>query len=202
MTKMAAMSKYGKNLLQNHWASCFENWNVVSGVSTFVQMMTLGWPWLFYVKVIFGTLGFWIENAETVHFSVTIIICDMEMQSASTPMNAKGQGHLVTLAKGHLGWIFLKSFFLETTRQIQIIFNLKPVWDGRNKLCSNSLGHMTKMVAMPKYGKNLKNLLQKHWANCLETSKVVSSDWVLPSLFKFWPQVDLTYFMSMSNLVP
>ena len=35
-------------------------------------------------------------------FSVTIIICDMEMQSTSTPVNAKGQGHLVTWAKGHL----------------------------------------------------------------------------------------------------
>ena len=48
-------------------------------------------------------------------------------------MNAKGQGNLVTWAKGHPGWIFLKSFFLETTRQIQIIFNLKPILDGRNK---------------------------------------------------------------------
>ena len=44
-----------------------------------------------------------MENAETVHLSVTIINCDMEMQSASTPMNAKDKGHLVTWAKGHLG---------------------------------------------------------------------------------------------------
>ena len=47
-----------------------------------------------------------MENAGIMQFSVTIIICTMEMQSASTPVNAKGQGHLVTLAKGHLGWIF------------------------------------------------------------------------------------------------
>ena len=81
----------------------------------------------------------------------------MEMQSASIPMNANGQGHLVTLAEGHLGWIFLKSFFLETTRQIEIIFNMKPMWDGRNQLhvYSNSPRHMTKMGTMPKYGKNL-----------------------------------------------
>ena len=41
-----------------------------------------------------------MENAVIVHFSVTII-CAMEMQSTSTPMNAKGQGRLVTWAKGH-----------------------------------------------------------------------------------------------------
>ena len=44
-----------------------------------------------------------MKNAETVHFSVTVIICDMEMQSTSAPMNAKGQGLLVTGAKGHSG---------------------------------------------------------------------------------------------------
>ena len=59
------------------------------------------------------------------HFSVIISMCDIEMQSTSIPMNAKGHGHLVTLAEGHMGWIFLKSLFLETTRKIQIIVNLK-----------------------------------------------------------------------------
>ena len=39
-----------------------------------------------------------MEIAGIVQFSVTIIICTMEMQSTSTPVNAK-----VTLAKGHLG---------------------------------------------------------------------------------------------------
>ena len=47
----------------------------------------------------------------------------MEMQTTSTPVNAKGQGHLVTLAKGYFGQIFSKSFFLEITGQIEI-FNL------------------------------------------------------------------------------
>ena len=47
-------------------------------------------------------------KAEIVHFSVAvivcdIIVCDMEMQSTSTPRNAKGQGHLVTLANSHFG---------------------------------------------------------------------------------------------------
>ena len=30
------------------------------------------------------------------------------------------------------------------------------LWDGGTKVCSNVPGHMTKMAAMPKYGKNLK----------------------------------------------
>ena len=52
-----------------------------------------------------------MEKAEIVHFSVIIIICDLKMQLTSTLMNAYGQGHLLTLAKGHFGCIYLKSFF-------------------------------------------------------------------------------------------
>ena len=52
-----------------------------------------------------------MKKAKTVHFSATIVVCDTEMQSMLIPMNAKSQGHLVTLVKGHSGWIFWKSFF-------------------------------------------------------------------------------------------
>ena len=55
-------------------------------------------------------------------YSVAIIVYDMEMQSTSPHIIAKGQVHLVTLAKDHLGWICLKSFFLESTWLIKIIF--------------------------------------------------------------------------------
>ena len=53
-----------------------------------------------------------MEKARTVHFSVTSIVCDMEMQSILTPMNAGGQGYLVTLVKGHSGWNIFKVLFL------------------------------------------------------------------------------------------
>ena len=33
---------------------------------------------------------------------------------------------------------------------------VKPPWDGGTKVCSNDPGHMTKMVTMPIYGKNIK----------------------------------------------
>ena len=32
----------------------------------------------------------------------------------------------------------------------------EPPWDGGTKVCSNGPGHMTKMTAMPIYGKHIK----------------------------------------------
>ena len=46
-------------------------------------------------------------------------------------------------------------FSLETASPIESNFYMEPPWDGGTKLCSNDLGHMTKMAAMPIYGKNL-----------------------------------------------
>ena len=45
----------------------------------------------------------------------------------------------------------------------------KPPWDGKMKVCSNGPGHMTKMAAMPIYGKTLKNLLRNQTADDHET---------------------------------
>ena len=43
-----------------------------------------------------GYSGFRIEKAEKVYFSVVVVVlCDMEIQSTSTPMNSRGQGHSV-----------------------------------------------------------------------------------------------------------
>ena len=44
----------------------------------------------------------------------------------------------------------------ETTGPIKAKFHIEPLWDGGTKVCSNGPGHMTKMAAMPIYGKNLK----------------------------------------------
>ena len=57
----------------------------------------------------------------------------------------------------------------ETTGPIEAKFHMEPPWDGRTKVCSNGAVHMTKMVAMPLYGKNIKNLLlQNQKADNLE----------------------------------
>ena len=50
----------------------------------------------------------------------------------------------------------LNIFFSETPGPIKVRFHMELLWDGGRKVCSNGPGHMTKMAAMPIYGKNLK----------------------------------------------
>ena len=72
-------------------------------------------------------------------------------------MNIKGQGHSLTLVHGRSDSQYIQtSFSLEITRPVEAKFHVEPPWDGGMKVCSNGPGHMTKMAAMPIYGKNLK----------------------------------------------
>ena len=80
---------------------------------------------------------------------------------------------------------------------------MELLWDGGTKVCSNAPGHMTKLAAMPIYGKNLKNLLLRTKRpmtlklgmhhQVLEYYQVCSND---------DPVLTLTYFTARSNLVP
>ena len=45
-------------------------------------------------------------------------------------------------------------FSSETTGPIELKFHIETPKDGGTKVCSNGIGHMTKMDAMPIYGKN------------------------------------------------
>ena len=49
-------------------------------------------------------------------------------------------------------------FFSETTGPIATKFHIQPPGPLGKKSCSNGLGHMTNMAAMPIYGKNLKKI--------------------------------------------
>ena len=51
---------------------------------------------------------------------------------------------------------FSNIFSSETARSVEAKFHMEPPWDGGTKVCSNGPGHMTRMAAMPIYGKNLK----------------------------------------------
>ena len=51
---------------------------------------------------------------------------------------------------------FSNIFCSETTGLIEAKFHVEPPWDGGTKIYSNGPGHMTKVAAMPIYGKNLK----------------------------------------------
>ena len=46
-------------------------------------------------------------------------------------------------------------FSSETALPIKAKFYVEPPWEGGTKVCINGPGHMTKMAAMPIYGKNL-----------------------------------------------
>ena len=48
--------------------------------------------------------------------------------------------------------IYFNFFSSITTKAIEAKFHMKPPWDRRTT--SNSLGHMTNVAAMPRYGKN------------------------------------------------
>ena len=50
--------------------------------------------------------------------------------------------------------VFLNFFSSITTRPIEAKFHMEPPWDGGTEACSNDLGHITKMAAMPIYNKN------------------------------------------------
>ena len=47
-------------------------------------------------------------------------------------------------------------FSSETAWPIKAKFYMEPSWEGGTKVYINGPGHMTKMAAMPIYGKNLK----------------------------------------------
>ena len=78
--------------------------------------------------------------------------------------------------------IYLYSFYAEATWQTEHKSHTELSWDEKTQICQNSLGHMTKMAAMPIYVKiffgtkwqiSLK-LGTQHWA--LKYHQVCSND--------------------------
>ena len=64
-------------------------------------------------------------------------------------------------------------------------FYVEPPWEGGKRVYKNGPGHMTKMTAMPIYGKNLRNiLLQNQKSDDPETWHVASGTQALQSLYK------------------
>ena len=51
---------------------------------------------------------------------------------------------------------FSNIFSFDSTGPIKAKFHVEPPWDGGTKVCTNGLGHITKMAAMPIYNKNIK----------------------------------------------
>ena len=81
--------------------------------------------------------------------------------------------------------VFLNFFSSIIATPIEATFHVQPPWDGGMKACSNDPDHMTKMAAMPIYGKTFKNfLLWNRKADDLETWYAALSTRELPSLLK------------------
>ena len=107
----------------------------------------------------------------------------------------------MTLAKGHLSVVcqhFQMTFPLsETTGPISFKFHMQLQAKGERFFIFGP-GHMTKMAAMPIYGKTFKQfILQKHWADCL-LRNLVCSIWGSSSFDD--PRLTMTYFMARSTL--
>ena len=108
MTKISPcpyMVKTLKNLLKNHGVDCLETWDVACGELVLWNLFKW-WPWvnlgLIYGKVKFGPIGFWLEKVEKVHFLVAIVLFDTVGFQIQPLWNSRGQGLLVTLARGHM----------------------------------------------------------------------------------------------------
>ena len=86
--------------------------------------------------------------------------------------------------------------FSDITEPVKVKFHIELLWDRGMKVCSNGPGHMTKMAAMPIYGKNLKkssSLEPKGWwpwnlvciIGCSSTTKfaqMMTLGWLWPIL--------------------
>ena len=70
------------------------------------------------------------------------------------------------------------------------------------KVTTNALCHMTKMAAMPIYGKTVKHLTWNQKAHHLETWYAALVTQVLPGMLKWWPWVDLDLFYSKVKIGP
>ena len=94
---------------------------------------------------------------------------------------------------------FSNVFSTETAWPIKAKFYVESLWEGGTKVGINGPGHMTKMAAMPIYGKNLKNHLQNRKSYDLETYHVALGLKLYKVCINGDPGLTLTYFTVRSN---
>ena len=76
---------------------------------------------------------------------------------------------------------FSNIFSSETAWPIKATFYVEPPWEGGTKVCINGPGHMTKMAAMPNYGKNVKKSSSPEPAGRFPRNLVCSIGYSCPS---------------------
>ena len=171
----------------------------------------LGWTWpILRPGQIWSPMLLYGKKVKTMDFSEIIVVYDIKVGRCSQ-LNEymklyeyQRSRSLIDLGPNLSDSFFLNLFSSITTRRIEAKCHEEPLWNRGMKACSNGPGHMTKMAAMPIYGKNhlrcfslgserpmtLKLSIQ-HWV--LQYYEVCSSD---------APGLTVTCFMARSDLVP
>ena len=95
-----------------------------------------------------------------------------------------------------------KIFFSETAGPIKAKFYVEPPWVGGTIFCSRHLGHMTKMVATPIYGKNPSKIFFSRTGGPIFTKLGMLHQGLQPIIVCSNDDtgVTLTYFTARSNL--
>ena len=167
MTKMATMPIYGKNLKKSSSLEPKGLWpwklvcsHAYSSTTKFVQMMTLGWPWPILRQGQIGSpMHLYGKKVNQWIFSETIVAYDIKVSRCSQLneymklFEYQRSKSFIKLGPNLSDSIFLNFFSSITTRLIEAKFHVEPPKDAGTKACSNGPGHMTKMAAMPIYGK-------------------------------------------------
>ena len=102
------------------------------------------------------------EEGKTMDFSETVVVYDIKGGRCSQLNEYEAYEYqrsrsrsFIDLGPNLSDLIFLNFFSTITTRPIEGRFHVEPSLDGGTKAYSNGPGHMTKMAAMPLYGKNI-----------------------------------------------
>ena len=104
------------------------------------------------------------EKVKTIDFSETIVVYDIKVGSCSQ-LNEYMKLYEYQRSRSFIDFgpnlsdsIFSNFFFSITTWLIETKCHVEPPWDGRTKVCSNGLGHMTKWPSCLYMIKTFKNL--------------------------------------------
>ena len=93
-------------------------------------------------------------------------------------------------------------FFSKTTWPIKAKFYVEPPWVEERKVCSQHLGHMTKMAATPIYGKNPSKIFFSGTGGPISMKLGMKHRGLLHIIVcsNYDPGVTLTYLKTRSNL--
>ena len=130
-----------------------------SRTTNMIKIMILGWYWPILWQSQNWSLRLWMGTA--------IVLSDVEVHCNSMPLKFLRSRSFIDLGLGSLVCplsTFSKGFSSETTWPISVNFICSLLAKGETNYIFGP-GHMTKMATIPRYGKNLKNILHANICN-------------------------------------